>query len=539
MSTKCVIVIVVCAATVLVLIYFGMSVLPEIENQKNPHFYKAAVVEVVPFTDPSMSIFDVILENLNTYQLAADQASFHAVDIIVFPEGMLFTAINDFSTNRTVLIDTIANDIPNPANGDFNPCDQEEDFKDHFLLRILSCMAKSNEFYVVANMVDYKLCRNNDDTSDKNATTNCSDKSECPEDGFYLYNTNVVFNREGKLVARYYKKHLYNEPAMNPTKCYQNGNFETDFGNFTTFISFDILFKGAIEAVQQKYVDNLALSTNWHDQTPFFLFAHVLGQSYSLFNQINTLGANAHVPGKGSLGSGIFSVINGTLMATHQPDAQTKLLISNVPKFPKNYTATSHDLMRKRYHLVNNTFVAAPLLDEIKLHDLCEEKYVGPVNNTNEDYRCQSPNLADFKFKKLLKVNDTIDLCSNLFCCSLVYKAFSMNEDYFLAVEALNVTIYNMSHFYSESCFLARCKLKSNNTCSSLFLNSETIFEEVTLKGNFTQKFIFPTSVDSSVRLTRKEKWSFDGKHQIVYKNPTGNSSLLFLGLEGRDYPDP
>uniref|UniRef100_A0A2I3GEU1 CN hydrolase domain-containing protein n=1 Tax=Nomascus leucogenys TaxID=61853 RepID=A0A2I3GEU1_NOMLE len=55
----------------------------------------------------------------------------------------------------------------------------------------LSCLAKNNSIYVLANLGDKKPCNSRDST--------------CPPNGYFQYNTNVVYNTEGKLVARYHK----------------------------------------------------------------------------------------------------------------------------------------------------------------------------------------------------------------------------------------------------------------------------------------------------------------------------------------------
>lgn len=55
----------------------------------------------------------------------------------------------------------------------------------------LSCTAKKYAIYVVANMGDKKPCSSSD--------------PKCPSDGRYQYNTDVVYDVEGKFVARYHK----------------------------------------------------------------------------------------------------------------------------------------------------------------------------------------------------------------------------------------------------------------------------------------------------------------------------------------------
>lgn len=60
----------------------------------------------------------------------------------------------------------------------------------------LSCLAKNNSIYVVANMGDKKPCNTSD--------------PQCPPDGRFQYNTDVVFDSLGKLVARYHKVILIN-----------------------------------------------------------------------------------------------------------------------------------------------------------------------------------------------------------------------------------------------------------------------------------------------------------------------------------------
>lgn len=57
------------------------------------------------------------------------------------------------------------------------------------VLQRLSCSAKRSRLYTVVNLGEVEKC---------SVTIN----PDCPEDGAFHYNTNVVFDRDGAFIAR-------------------------------------------------------------------------------------------------------------------------------------------------------------------------------------------------------------------------------------------------------------------------------------------------------------------------------------------------
>ncbi|GFQ68862.1 vascular non-inflammatory molecule 2, partial [Trichonephila clavata] len=229
----------------------------------------------------------------------------------------------------------VIEDIPDPKKVDINPCKAESLFHHLPILRRLSCLARNNHLWVVANVADFTKCDIN---------TNCIRNKNSkklyfmPRYGYFLYNTNVVFNRDGKLVAKYYKRHLFFEAEMNIPDIHKRIYFDTEFGKFTTVICFDLIFKEAVQALEEPGVLNIAYPTYWFDHTPLTFFSIALQQAWSMANNVNLIAANVHFPPTGSIGSGIYSPKIGALVYTSNPDGRSKLLISNVPTRPDSST---------------------------------------------------------------------------------------------------------------------------------------------------------------------------------------------------------
>lgn len=155
-------------------------------------------------------------------------------------------------------------------------------------MRKISCAASDNEIYVVINIAE---------------KVPCIDKKEsCPRDKMFYYNSNVVFDRTGKIIARYlilchnyslqdiklhsqyyiihclyitinrYRKtNLFKEPQFNVTAVPEIVTFDTDFGvKFGTFICFDILFREpAIQLTRTHKITDIVYPTAWFSEVPF------------------------------------------------------------------------------------------------------------------------------------------------------------------------------------------------------------------------------------------------------------------------------
>lgn len=164
------------------------------------------------------------------------------IDIIVFPEGTL---------NR----DGPHTLVPDPATNT-NLCNQNDTKYESFLHK-LSCAAQKVRKYLVINLTEKESCDGKESSAKGD---NC----------LKTYNTNVVFDRKGKLISRYRKFHLYVGEG-NTTVEPEFSVFETDFGvKFGHFICYDILFYRPAQELVDKYrLNNIIFTSKFVSELPF------------------------------------------------------------------------------------------------------------------------------------------------------------------------------------------------------------------------------------------------------------------------------
>ena len=262
-------------------------------------------------SDPNATESARTLSNLQKYLNIMINAP-STLDIIVFPEMTL-------NGMETAVETKEPNDALAPCENNFYPSGN--------LIREISCSAKNFKRYVVANIVTKVKCPDEDMINNK-------DPRDCKkrEDGFSYYNTNLVFDRTGRLISRYRKFNLFGEDVDKPHAPAMI-TFETDFGvRFGHFICFDLMFrKPALELVRKENVTDIVFTTMWFSEMPFLTGVQIQ-QNWAYSNNVNLLAAGANNPKIGSTGTGIYAAKQGSLISVMNGKNDTQLYTATVPK---------------------------------------------------------------------------------------------------------------------------------------------------------------------------------------------------------------
>ncbi|XP_005179985.3 vanin-like protein 2 [Musca domestica] len=422
--------------------------------------YNAGVVEFPPAMQGSPKA--KVKDNMERMKSIIESDATQNLDILVFPEYVL--------NNMDMLTY-----VPDP-NDKIVPCELAN--YDWFLTE-LSCAARSRNLYVVLNLVEKVKCNS--------MQANCNN-------GVEIYNTNVVLDRQGRVISRYRKTHLYRYEwrSTNVLAEPELATFTTDFGvTFGHFICFDMLFYNPAKVlIDRLNITDIIYPTYWFSELPF-LTAVQLQEGWAFANNVNLLAADASYPQGQNTGSGIYAGRLGRLTATIHEEPTLKLLTAKVPK--RN--------ARNSYQLP--TVVKPLFTPQLETPRFTKMSLLRDYN-------------VDIFATKLLEENFTNtkeSVCHNNFCCHFdVERKFIQDSAqheayrYRLAAFSGNETTFQRIDNSNQSvCALITCTGSELYTCGHIFpenvvVGNKYYFNRINITGNFakaSRRAIMPSTVNA------------------------------------------
>ncbi|NXB99448.1 VNN3 protein, partial [Orthonyx spaldingii] len=404
-------------------------------------------------------------KNTAILEAAVKEAARQGAHIIVTPKDGIYGWV---FTRETIY--PYLEDIPDPQV-DWIPCahpGRSSLFAPSPVLERLSCLARNNSIYVVANMGDKKPCNSSD--------------PRCPSDGHYQYNANVVFDSEGKLVAHYHKYNLFvTEKQFNYAKDPEFVTFNTSFGYFGIFTCADILYHDPAVVLASRFqVDTILFPTAWVNTLPL-LSAVQFHSVWAMGMGVNFLSANTHNSTLHMTGSGIYApdgprayyynteMENGHLLVTE---------LSSRPRLSPDYPAA-----------VNWTLYAS----QIKQLPSNKHSFSGVAYHDL------------FSFTELTESEGNHTICQQDLCCHVSYKMAQKQQDEIYVLGAFDGLHVVEGEYYLQICTLLKCPSTNLSTCGQPVETAQTKFEMFSLSGTFGTSYVFPEVLYSGVQLAPGE----------------------------------
>ncbi|XP_066461672.1 pantetheinase-like [Eleutherodactylus coqui] len=432
---------------------------------------------------------DLMNKNMDILEEAVKTAAQQGAHIIVTPEDGIYGWI---FTRQT--ISPFLEDIPDP-DVNWIPCSDPQRFGPADVQTRLSCMAKNNSIYVVGNIGDKKLCKRSD--------------VGCPDDGQYNYNTAVVYDSNGKLVARYHKYNLFRgENQFNVPKEPEIVTFDTPFGKFGIFICYDILFYNpAVALVVEHDVDTILFPTAWMNRLPH-LTAIEFHSAWAMGMGVNFLSANTHNTRMRMTGSGIFSPDKIVPYYYNMMNESGHLLISELNSHPRN-SSTYYPITWNLYASQIENF---PSGSNVFNGYLASDKYT---------------------FTELKELNGEYSICQNGLCCHLTYTMVEKRTD-----EMFVFGVYNGFHkgnYYLQVCTMIKCQSMDFKSCGKFVETAATKFKSFSISGNFSTSFVFPEILLTNIHLA-PDMFQVLKDGRLTSKSGISSHPLLDATLFGRWY---
>lgn len=450
--------------------------------------------------------------------------------------------------------------IPDPTKSTSMPCPASRAGSE--VQCFLSRLAMETGMYIVANMGDKQPCNKNSDTN-------------CPVDGHYQYNTDVIYDPSGKLVAKYHKYNLFYEPAFDVPNTPEIVTFKTPFGTFGVFTCFDILFHDPpIELLQNKGVRNIVFPTAWFDALPH-LSAVGFHSAFAAKWQINFLAANIHHPEKNAQGSGIYSIDGLTAYVYDNKDENGRLLVSNIPILNPNPKVDNSPLFGSNASVLKTNIgrLLVPNKSILKQNTKDKEGDLlldsnNEIFQTSNDVQIQHMSVSneiksnskvrfsesghvrldaskhnvsngEFKAPVFHDIYDFVllsgdygnkKICQKNLCCNVVYNRTENKTDLY-AFGAFDGLHTYQGSYYLQVCTMLRCKSTNYESCGvdTTVANTQFKYLEMTSTSN---GYIYPEvmlSNDGMLELSSRWYVTKDGVLRVpnYLESPLLSASLI------------
>jgi len=463
--------------------------------------YIGAVVEYAPVNSYERSSpMEVLAENVDRYLEYMEEAKRLGGDIIVFPEyGVSGSAVSEAEDREAAREFMVVGEVGR------NYCAGEYVNNNDELMEMIGCGARDNNIYVLVNIGEMVNCTE--------AQIECNH-----EDGYNSYNTNLVFDRSGNLVAKYWKQNLFFEPVFDVPAEPVFTSFTSDFGvSFGTFTCFDVVWEHSVQLLAQfPNVTDILFPTSWVDELPYFLAPEVQ-LSFAVTNEVNFLASGRHAPERMALGSGIYTP-TGPLNYTYDSNSGSKLVIAEIP-IKKSETPK----IRK----INNP-------TEIEF---------GQITATFENISFYT------KIEMTKGQHENVQLCHNeTFCCEAAYTISNEHSDtryVLLAFDGLRPLDIVGQHMPIQMCGVVMCAPNNGDDCKIPNFGEcegETILLSLTSKDFNANSLVFPTSITSDQQLPdwnnmkyRKSVTEYETYNETrYYFDNFSNSKMFSAALYGK-----
>lgn len=435
-------------------------------------------------------------------------------DILVLPEGILNIEGLTY--------------VPEPKDKTV-PC-EELDY--HYSLSELSCFARSIQAYLVANVHEKILCAGD---------------YQCPAKGYFTFNTNVVFDRNGVVISKYRKSHLYRTETYKRTTpremLKELPTFATDFGvTFGQLIGFDIMFFWPAQSmVHQEGITDFVNPSSWFQELPF-LTSLQLYQGWSQANNVNLLSSGLSSPVSGHSGTGIFSGKYGALVSTINSIPGRKIYTAKVPKGNFSYIpeiAPKAKILKIVKH--SPPFVLKNNYNEILTKrdynlDLSKTFPLDPIEDNFTRSLCYGDLCCDFEVTQTLKpLKADVKFINSLY----------LGYQYRFVVYSGPGTFQRTEKSEIGFCALVACTTRDLSSCGNrssfpkerLLLKDFLHFTSVTIKAEYRKRFrmlVMPMTVNSDLETLPADSYDFE-RNDNFYKMSLKKSKMdiLTFGLYG------